>query len=84
MDGIDPYEEDELHLVNDFLVRLTELYPEWPLVDRADLALEMFYVVGRWAKEHGGTKEKYGHNLDALKKNQGESTYSVDMTDPLR
>lgn len=54
----EPASEDDSALVSMMFVRITELYPDWPMHQRTDLAMMMFVVVKKWA-----------HNLDLTSTN---------------
>lgn len=45
----EPETDDESTLVGMLFERVTEIYPEWPMGDRTDLAMSMLAVVKRWA-----------------------------------
>lgn len=50
---LEPVSQDESALVGMLFERATELYPDWKMSDRSDLAMAMFATVKKW-----------GHNLD--------------------
>jgi len=45
----EPASEDDSALVSMMFVKITELYPDWPMHQRTDLAMTMFVTVKRWA-----------------------------------
>jgi hypothetical protein len=45
----EPASEDDSALVSLMFVRITELYPDWPMADRSDLAMSLFVTVKKWA-----------------------------------
>ena len=53
-DGMfEPASEDDSALISLMFIKITEMYPDWPMHERTDLAMTMFATVKRWA-----------HNLD--------------------
>jgi hypothetical protein len=62
VDDGDPYHltlpkgEEESRLVQSLFEKATELYPDWKMGDRTDLAMAMLSVVKRWAHETAVTK----------------------------
>jgi hypothetical protein len=54
---LEPVSDDESALVGMLFDRITELYPDWPMGDRTDLAMGMLAVVKKWA-----------HNLELTSK----------------
>lgn len=64
---LDPHGEDESVLVGMFFQRITEIFPEWPMGDRTDLAMTMLAVVKTWA-----------HNLELT----NDSHSVVDLVQP--
>lgn len=65
---MDPSNEDESILVGMLFDRVTEVFPEWPMGDRSDLAMKMFAVVKKWA-----------HNLELT----NDSSRTVVYTEPV-
>ena len=47
----EPASEDDSALVSLMFVKITELYPDWPMHERTDLAMVMFATVKRWATD---------------------------------
>lgn len=70
---LEPSSDDESHLVGMLFERITEIYPDWPMGERTDLAMGMLAVVKKWA-----------HNLemtsDSSKKVERGGTV-IDETD---
>ena len=49
-DGMyEPASEDDSALVSMMFLKITELYPDWPMHERTDLAMVMFATVKKWA-----------------------------------
>ena len=45
----EPVSEDDSALVSMLFLQITELYPDWKMSDRTDLAMTMFATVKKWA-----------------------------------
>lgn len=50
---LEPASQDESALVGMLFEKITELYPDWKMFERSDLAMAMFATVKKW-----------GHNLE--------------------
>lgn len=46
---LEPANDDESILVGLLFEKATQLYPDWPMGDRSDLAMSMLAVVKKWA-----------------------------------
>ncbi len=47
----EPVTKDESTLVGLMFEKITELYPDWPMGDRTDLAMALFAVVKQWGSD---------------------------------
>ena len=52
-----PKSESESVLVQMLFEKATELYPDWKMGDRTDLAMSMLSVFKRWAHAEGMTEK---------------------------
>lgn len=52
-----PKNEEEGLLVSMMFEKVTELFPDWGMGDRTDLAMSLFSVVKRWAHKNEMTTQ---------------------------
>lgn len=53
-----PANDDESELVGMLFEKATELFPDWKMGDRTDLAMSMLAVVKKWAHKNELAKDK--------------------------
>lgn len=60
----EPLTQSEGFLATDLFKKVTELFPDWKMGDRTDLAMAMFVTFKKWAHEDDATKVIKNTQLD--------------------